>query len=145
MRCTKGWRTTSALVKRVMPMPSTPSKTSRPCFKPEYTPRGKSTCVISPVITALEPKPMRVRKHLHLLFGGVLRLVQNHETVLACGHACSQRCDFDGVALDVARDFFKAEHFIQGVIKWAQIRVDFWARSPGKSPVFPRFYRRAHQ
>ncbi len=31
------------------------------CARPDCVPRGRSTCVTSPVITALEPKPMRVR------------------------------------------------------------------------------------
>ncbi len=30
-------------------------------IKPERLPRGRSICVMSPVITAVDPKPMRVR------------------------------------------------------------------------------------
>ncbi|MCY1250794.1 hypothetical protein D9M72_644690 [compost metagenome] len=61
MRATSGWRTTSMLVKRVQAMPRTSRSTSCASTRPLFCPRGRSIWVMSPVITALEPKPMRVR------------------------------------------------------------------------------------
>ncbi len=61
MRCTSGWRTTSLAAKWVTPMPEVPLSTSRTWISPELWPRGRSTWVTSPVITAVEPKPIRVR------------------------------------------------------------------------------------
>ena len=59
--CTSGWRTTSALVKRVNAMPRTPARMREDSTSPDFCPRARSICVTSPVITALVPKPMRVR------------------------------------------------------------------------------------
>ena len=42
-------------------MPVTPCRTLPTCLSPDSLPRGKSVCVMSPVTTAREPKPMRVR------------------------------------------------------------------------------------
>ncbi|MCY1188127.1 hypothetical protein D9M73_291930 [compost metagenome] len=42
-------------------MPGTPLSTSMTWVRPDLVPRGRSTWVMSPVITAVEPKPMRVR------------------------------------------------------------------------------------
>ena len=59
--CTSGWRTTSALVKRVKAIPRTPARMRSASIKPLFCPRARSLCVTSPVITALVPNPMRVR------------------------------------------------------------------------------------
>src|SRR5258706_5294361 len=59
--CTSGWRTTSSDWNCVTAMPRTPSSTLRASTSPEAWPLARATCVTSPVITALEPKPMRVR------------------------------------------------------------------------------------
>src|SRR5689334_10496077 len=61
MRATKGWRTTSSLVKRVKAIPRTSFNTSCASTSPLFCPRARSICVTSPVITAFVPKPMRVR------------------------------------------------------------------------------------
>jgi len=55
---------------------------------------------MSPVITAFELLPMRVRNILHLLDGRVLRLVENDERIVerAPTHK-RQRSHFDHVAL----------------------------------------------
>src|ERR1700730_16941216 len=45
----------------VKAMPRTPRKISMTVRRPDCLEFGKSTCVMSPVTTALEPKPMRVR------------------------------------------------------------------------------------
>src|SRR6516165_4012531 len=59
--CTSGWRTTSTLVNRVKAMPRTPESTRAASISPLFCPRARSICVMSPVMTALVPKPMRVR------------------------------------------------------------------------------------
>ena len=59
--CTSGWRTTSFSVKRMKPMPSTPARMSSASTRPLRLSLGRSICVTSPVITALESKPSRVR------------------------------------------------------------------------------------
>ena len=46
----------------VKAMPRTPRKMSITVRKPDCLEFGRSTCVISPVTTALEPKPIRVKK-----------------------------------------------------------------------------------
>ncbi|MOA56096.1 hypothetical protein D3C78_1800170 [compost metagenome] len=61
MRCTSGWRTTSLALKWVKLIPGTSRSTSTTWARPDLVPRGRSTWVTSPVITAVEPKPMRVR------------------------------------------------------------------------------------
>ena len=61
MRATSGWRTTSAAPNCVTAMPATSRRISDASARPLRAPRGRSTCVRSPVTTALVPKPMRVR------------------------------------------------------------------------------------
>ena len=61
MRATSGWRTTSLLSNSVKAMPRTSRSTRRASISPEGWPRGRSICVMSPVTTAREPKPIRVR------------------------------------------------------------------------------------
>mgnify|MGYP007099127159 CR=1 FL=1 len=56
---TRGWRTTSALVKRVNAMPRTPARMRSASTSPLFWPRARSICVTSPVMTALVPKPIR--------------------------------------------------------------------------------------
>ena len=62
MRATSGWRTTSALVSRLKnAMPWTRFKTRSASIRPESWVRGRSIWLMSPVMTALLPKPIRVR------------------------------------------------------------------------------------
>ena len=61
MRATSGWRTTSAEVKRVVAMPFTSRSTCSASIRPETVPLGRSIWLVSPVTTALAPKPIRVR------------------------------------------------------------------------------------
>ncbi|MDT4874088.1 hypothetical protein FQZ97_1093680 [compost metagenome] len=61
MRATSGWRTTSALLRRVMAMPCTRLSTRSASIRPLSSVRGRSIWLTSPVTTALLPKPMRVR------------------------------------------------------------------------------------
>ena len=67
-------------------------------------PCGRSIWVTSPVITALESKPEAGEEHLHLLAGGVLRLVEDDEGVVqrAAAHE-GERRDLDRAPLDQLR------------------------------------------
>ena len=61
MRWTITCRTTSALPSWQMDMPSTPLRTFMASFRPLGLSPGRSIWVMSPVMTTLEPKPIRVR------------------------------------------------------------------------------------
>src|SRR6266581_764573 len=61
MRCTRGWRTTSSLLNAVNAIPRTWARIFCTATMPLFCPRARSICVMSPVTTAFEPKPMRVR------------------------------------------------------------------------------------
>ena len=61
MRATSGCRTTSRDSKKVKCTPSTPRSTSTASFSPDFWCFGRSIWVMSPVITAVLPKPSRVR------------------------------------------------------------------------------------
>ena len=61
MRATIGWRTTSALENCVKAMPRTSFRTCMASTRPLLCVLCRSTCVTSPVTTALLPKPIRVR------------------------------------------------------------------------------------
>src|SRR6185503_21087293 len=59
--CTSGWRTTSRSVKVTNRMPSMSRNSSCASLSPDCLPAGRSICVTSPVTTAFEPYPSRVR------------------------------------------------------------------------------------
>src|SRR5260370_683479 len=59
--CTRLCRTTSFSPNCTTPIPSIFPQTSSASIKPDFFPCGRSICVTSPVITALELKPRRVR------------------------------------------------------------------------------------
>ena len=96
-------------------------------------PLGKSICVISPVITAFESVAEPRQKHLHLLGGGVLRLVEDDERVIqrAPTHK-SQRRDFDGPALEHPARPVEVNHVVQRVIERPQVRVDLFGEVAGQ-------------
>ena len=50
--------------------------------EPAARPPGTSTWVVSPVTTTFDPNPIRSQEHLHLLGGGVLRLVEDDEAAI---------------------------------------------------------------
>src|SRR5579862_2087296 len=61
MRCTSGWRTTSRLLNSITAMPSICFKARCASSRPDCLCEGRSICVSSPVMTALELMPNRVR------------------------------------------------------------------------------------
>ena len=72
----------------------------------------RPTCEISPVMTIVVLKRRRVRDVLHLLFGGVLSLVEDHETAFAERAAAhvGERRHFDGAVVHVPLELAGAEH-----------------------------------
>src|SRR6202166_4695627 len=57
------------------------------------------------------------QKHLHLLAGGILRLIENHERIVqrASTHKC-QRGDLDNALLQKSLQLVCVEHVVQGVV-----------------------------
>ena len=65
------------------------------------------------------------QEHLHLLDGGVLRLIEDDEGVIerAAAHE-GERRHLDDVALDEARDAIEAHHLVERVVHRPQVRID---------------------
>ena len=87
------------------------------------------------------------QKHLHLLGRGVLGLIQNDESVVqrAPAHE-SQRCDFDGLALEGLLNLLKAHQVVQGVVKRSQVGVNFLVQiARQKAKPLARFHSRSRQ
>src|SRR5690606_10327998 len=72
-------------------------------------------------------------EHLHLLGGGVLRLVQDDERVVQrpAAHVRQGR-DLDGAGLHELGDGAGVEHVVQRVVERAQVRVDLLAEGAGE-------------
>src|SRR5579875_1495705 len=78
-----------------------------------------------------EPEPGQ--EHLHLLGGGVLRLVQDDERVVQRPSAhVRQGGDLDGARGHQAGDRVGVEHVVQRVVQRAQVRVDLLVQGPGQ-------------
>ena len=73
------------------------------------------------------------QEHLHLLGGGVLRLVKDDERVVegAATHV-RQRCDLNGARLHELGDSFGLEHVVQCVVERAQVRVNLLVEGAGQ-------------
>ena len=73
------------------------------------------------------------QEHLHLLGGGVLRLVEDDERVVegAAAHV-RQRCDLNGARLHELGDGFGLEHVVQRVVERAQVRVNLLVEGAGQ-------------
>ncbi len=107
------------------PMPSTPSQHVRSHRPGRSAARvGRSICVTSPVITAFESKPRRVRNIFICSRRRVLRFVEDHERVVqrAAAHERERR-HLDHAALDQALRLLEVHHVVQRVVERTQIRV----------------------
>src|SRR5580698_2295682 len=73
------------------------------------------------------------QEHLHLLAGGVLGFVQNHEGIVerAAAHE-SERSNFDDALFEEAIEFVGLEHVVERVVKRAHVRIDFFLQRAGK-------------
>ena len=87
------------------------------------------------------------QEHLHLLAGGVLRLVEDDEAVVerAAAHV-RQRRDLDVTALKILRVGVRAEHLEERVVQRAQVGVDLVLQVAGqKAQPLARLNRRARE
>ena len=82
MSCTRGWRTTSRSVKWMKAMPSTPRSRSRASTSPEVAAGRQVDLGHVAGDHRLGAEAQAGQKHLHLLGGGVLGLVQDDEGVV---------------------------------------------------------------
>ena len=75
------------------------------------------------------------QEHLHLLGGGVLRLVEDDERVVErpAAHERDRR-DLDGAALDVSRHAIDVEHVVQRIVERPQVRVDLLLQVAWQEP-----------
>ena len=133
MRATSGWRTTSALVRRVKAMPRTSFSTWAASARPLFWPRARSDLGAVARDHCLAAKADARQEHLHLLWCGVLRLIQNDEGMIqgSATHV-GQRCNLDGLLLEQFDGPVKAEQIVQRVVQRAQIRVDFLGQVAGQ-------------
>jgi len=107
-------------------MPSTSFSTLSTCFKPDIFSLGKSICVTSPVITAVDPKPIRVQKHFDLLGRGVLGFIQNDKGIVQGTPTHEgQRRHFDDVFFQKLFNPLKPEHIVKGIVQRPQVWIDF--------------------
>ena len=81
----------------------------------------------------LGPEADAGEEHLHLLGGGVLRLVEDDEGAVqrATAHE-RQRRDFDRVAFEQLERAFGREHVVERVVERAQVRVDLGEHVAGQ-------------
>jgi hypothetical protein len=90
---------------------------------------------------------MRVRKHLHLLGRGVLRLIEYHERLVerASAHE-GEGSDLDRAAFEELRDLVVAHEVVERVVERAQVRVHLRRHVAGEKPEpFACLHGRAHQ
>ena len=129
-------------------MPATSRRISATCTRPERVPAGQVARGSHPRDHGSGPKAQAREEHLHLLYGRVLRFIQNHKGVVerSPAHVGKGR-DLNDVALDELVDPLETEHLrIERVIEGAQVGVDFLREITGKEPeLLLRFHRRADQ
>ena len=83
-------------------------------------------------------------KHLHLLHGGVLRLVEDDKGIVerAAAHV-GERRHFNGAPFHILLKALAAQHVKQGVVERAQVGVDLALEVSGqKAQLLPRLNSR---
>ena len=147
MRCTSGWRTTSCASKNVKATPSTARSTSTTCASPDCLPARQVGLRDVAGDHRLGAEADARQEHLHLLEGGVLRLIEDDEGVVerAAAHE-GERRDLDHVALDEARHAVEAHHLVERVVHRPQVRIDLLRQVSRQEPeALARLDRRTHQ
>src|SRR5579859_1636022 len=146
MRWTRLWRTTSFSLNWVQPMPSILPQISRASMRPLFLPEGKSICVTSPVMTALELKPRRVKNIFIcslVVFCASSRMTKESER--AAPHE-SERRDFNNSLFEKSFELVGVEHFVERVVERAHVGIDFFLKRAGeKAELFTGFDGRASQ
>ena len=145
--CTSGWRTTSALVKRVKAMPRTPASMRAGLDQAALLPAREVDLRDVAGDHRLGAEADAGQEHLHLLGRRVLRLVEDDERVVerAAAHV-RQRRDLDRPALEELADLVEAHHVVQRVVERAQVRVDLLLEIAGQeAEPLAGLDRRAHE
>gem|GEM_PF-4133691 len=87
------------------------------------------------------------QEHLHLLFGGILRFVEDHERIVerASTHVRKRR-DFNGTVIHVAFELVRSKHVGKRVVQRTKIRIDFFVQcARQETEVLSGFHRRSGQ
>ena len=131
--CTSGWRTTSALVKRVNAMPRTPARMRVGLDEPALLPAREVDLRDVAGDHRLGAEADAGQEHLHLLGRRVLRLVEDDERVVerAAAHV-GERRDLDRAALEELAGLVEAHQVVQRVVERAQVRVDLLREVAGQ-------------
>src|SRR5229473_2723107 len=123
--CTRLCRTTSFSPKCTTAMPPIFPQTSSASINPDFLPGGKSICVMSPVMTAFELNPSRVRN------------IFICSLVVFCA---SSRITKEAFQLG------RVDHVVKRVVQWAHVRVDLLLQRPRqKAQTLARFHRGPRQ
>ena len=145
--CTSGWRTTSALVKRVKAMPRTPARMRSASIEPALLPAREVDLRDVAGDHRLGAEADAGQEHLHLLGRRVLRLVEDDERVVerAAAHV-GERRDLDRAALEELPGLVEAEEVVQRVVERPQIGIDFLREIAGQeAQALARLDRGPHE
>ena len=138
MDCTRRWRTTSASVNCMKPIPSVPRSTRTASTKPPARSVGRKVDLGRVAgDDGLRFEAETGQEHLHLLRRRVLSLVENHEGVVqgSPAHEC-ERCDLDDITLDQALSFVEIHHVMKRVVERAQVGIDLLGQVAGQKAEF---------
>ncbi len=131
IRCTSGWRTTSAAVNRTTPTPCTSRNRIFRLQQARHLVRGQIHLRQVAVHDGLGSESQAGQEHQHLLARRVLGLVENDEGPVQRAPAhVGQRSHLDHAALDQARDLFGRHHLVERVIQRPQVGQDFLLQVP---------------
>ena len=147
MACTNSWRTTSRCESVTMPMSCTPLSTSSASMRAGLFARRQVDLRHVAGDDHLRAHAHAGQKHLHLLGGGVLRLVEYDKGVVkrAAAHV-GQRRDLHRPALHQPLIGFQTHHLVQRVVEGAQVGVHLLRQVPGqKAQFFAGLHRRARE
>ena len=145
MSCTRRWRTTSRSVKVQKRMPSIPARIELRFLQPGGSAGGQVDLRHVAGDHRLRAVAEAGEEHLHLLAGGVLRLVEDDERVVqrAAAHE-GERRDLDDAALQHLLRAVEVDHVVQRVVERPQVRVDLLGEIAGQeAELLARLDRRA--
>jgi hypothetical protein len=138
------WRTTSRLVRADKGYAFDRRRRTRSRSARPERPPGRSTWVISPLTTTLDPKPILVRNIFNC--SGVAFCASSKMMKLLIQRPAphiGQRCHLDGPVVQQAASAFGPQHVVEGIVEGAQVRVDLGHEVAGQeAQPLPRFDRR---
>ena len=114
---------------------------------PDRLPRGRSICVMSPVITAVEPKPMRVR---NIFICSIVVFWLSSRMMNALFNVRPRMYASGATSMTLRSMYlvhaFDAHHLVQRVVQRPQIRIDLLREVAGQeAELFARLHRGPHQ